>query len=405
MSDYINKTPSELLTLLVDGELHDSDASLLFDSLSKSEELRRELLEHLKIRESIRNDVEAFTPPIEATRGVFEQLGIATFAQGTSANALNKGKFMPLFLRLGLPLIAVLITSLITAKVISDHYEAKIAELKNNAPNISSIIGDNQQENISQNSNLIADNTDLKPKFSNVKTNSTVNQINHSSNEVVQISNESVAENEIKTNSYNDLKSITISNNYFDKSDKPSAIRENVSKNIFFSQLDVNIKNYENFRGNSNYLMTFGGVLGKNINSQFNDFASGFNLGFYPIVSNDLRIGFIVGREPFGIELLNASNNQYENDPKSPITWAGVAGRYEFSTFILFNTLTPYSQATIGATEYGMLTKISAGLQIELLPNIETAIGAEYSLLRYKSQMQTHYNNKLGFTANLLFHF
>lgn len=405
MSDYINKTPSELLTLLVDGELHDSDASLLFDSLSKSEELRRELLEHLKIRESIRNDVEAFTPPIEATRGVFEQLGIATFAHGTSASSLNKGKFMPLFLRLGLPLIAVLITSLITAKVISDHYEAKIAELKNNSTNISSIINDSQREDISQSSNFTADNAELKSQFSNVKTNSTGNKINNNLDNVVQISNESVDGNEIKTNSYNELKSITISNNYFDKPVNPSAIRDNISKNIFFLQLDVNINNYDNFRGNSNYLMTFGGILGKNINSQFNDFASGFNLGFYPIVSNDLRIGFVVGREPFGIELLNASNNQYENDPKSPITWAGVSGRYEFSTFVLLNAFTPYSQAIIGATEYGMLTKISAGLQIELLPNIETAIGAEYSLLRYKSQMQTNYNNKLGFTANLLFHF
>ncbi len=404
MSDYINKTPSELLTLLVDGELHDSDASLLFDSLSKNEELRRELLEHLKIRESIRNDVEAFTPPIEATRGVFEQLGIATFVGSTSTTGFSNGKFMPIFFRFGLPLIAVIIASLITAKVVSDHYESKIAEITSKTTDISAVNSELVPEDKNLESALIAGEFNSKPIKGNTTKYSSSTQNNILTDNL--ISDNLISENENFRNNLVDVKPILQSeNNYSYNKYNTSSIRDNKINQLGFSQIYTDLPVYGNSIIVKNYTLSFAGVVGKNINSQINNFITGFNIGFYPILSNDLKIGFVVGREPFGIELLNSSNNQYENDPKMPVFWAGVSGHYGFSQFRIFDNLTPYSQVTIGANEYGMLTKLSAGLQFGLFPNIETAIGAEYSLLRYKNQLQTLYNNKLSFTANLFFNF
>ncbi len=405
MSDYIDKTPSELITLLVDGELYETDASTLFESLSKNEDLRNELLSHLKMRESVRNDAEAFTPPIEATQGVFQKLGIAP-PINVALNPTNGGaKFLPIFLRFGVPIVAILITSLITATIISNHYEAKIDELKNQIPVVSSISDEFQQENSSSNNIIASQAVTQSSNNKNVEQSTTVTK-----NNTILISQQSqeleVSQTIPSTSDYSNTYSNDITlfnkfeiNKYNITFNRPSNIQSLIGQPELIYQTKDELPN------SKNYLMTVGGVIGQNINSGINNMASGFNIGFYPITSKDIKIGFIFGREPFGIEILSSSNRQYENDPTVPITWAGVAGRYEFSSVQMFNSTHPFCQVILGATEYGMLSKASTGIQIQVFNNIETAIGLEYSLLRYTSQLQTHYNNKLSFTANLLFHF
>jgi hypothetical protein len=75
MSNILGNTPSEMLHLFVDGELSSSQEHILFSELAGNDDLQSEMRELLSIRDSVQNDIEAFTPPVEATQGVFSRLG------------------------------------------------------------------------------------------------------------------------------------------------------------------------------------------------------------------------------------------------------------------------------------------------------------------------------------------
>lgn len=77
MENFDNNTSSELLTLLLDGELDRTQEQRLFDSLSSDADLQSELQDMLAIRESVRGDTEAFTPPAATSKAIFASLGYA----------------------------------------------------------------------------------------------------------------------------------------------------------------------------------------------------------------------------------------------------------------------------------------------------------------------------------------
>ncbi len=108
MKDYINNTNSELLTQLLDGELNAMNEESLYAELGKSKELQEELRQQLLIRESIRKDTEAFTPPAAAVTGLFDKLGYATPYSVVSGNTALKTPFWHTMFKRATVSIAVL---------------------------------------------------------------------------------------------------------------------------------------------------------------------------------------------------------------------------------------------------------------------------------------------------------
>jgi hypothetical protein len=77
MNKFENQNASELLTQLLDGELEQAQEEQLFTEMSSNTELQEQLSDTLAIRESIKKDSEAFSPPVTAVNGVFGSLGYA----------------------------------------------------------------------------------------------------------------------------------------------------------------------------------------------------------------------------------------------------------------------------------------------------------------------------------------
>jgi len=75
MKEFTNESPSELLTQLMDNELDQASEASLYDALGSSAELQEELKHHLAVREAVKMDYEAFTPPADAVKSIFMNLG------------------------------------------------------------------------------------------------------------------------------------------------------------------------------------------------------------------------------------------------------------------------------------------------------------------------------------------
>ncbi len=108
MNEYMEHTPSELLTLYLDGEMPPADEAAFFATVSESEELQSEIREMLAIRESVKKDTEAYTTPDKATTAVFSSLGYK--APGTLAPAAT-GSFWS---KVWLPAATAVVASLVT---------------------------------------------------------------------------------------------------------------------------------------------------------------------------------------------------------------------------------------------------------------------------------------------------
>jgi len=75
MNQYNEHTYSELLSQLLDGELDSSMESDFYREFGSNPELQAELEQNIMIKEAIKGDTEAFTPPAALTSSVFNKLG------------------------------------------------------------------------------------------------------------------------------------------------------------------------------------------------------------------------------------------------------------------------------------------------------------------------------------------
>jgi hypothetical protein len=417
MSELYNQNYSELLTYLVDGELNDTESAALFTRLADNEDLRTEMQDHLRIRESVRNDSEAFTPPIDATKAVFTSLGFnPPYAQ---TPMVQPNPWMNYAKKYGSIAMLMLLSSIFTAVFMMNIYEQQETNVaangaKDEIPSISSKSNDiapinaaeakiaqvnsnkNQRNSVQNNTGAVTDN--------NINTTSSA-----SDEPVIAQNNPEIANNgsqsSFQQNAFiNSIPQV----NYSNKNNSPSHFPAGMDNRggtlsmpdiIEVESMQTDAPASSESRG---YMITGTGNVGQGSIGADANLSTGYNIGVYLSNSQNFQIGFLFGREPFSIQVLNESNGQYENNPNQPVTWAGVSGRYQFSGLTFAQSFTPYGNMVLGATEYGMLGKFGTGLQYNITNSIGTAFGFEYSLLSYSNQLQNRIYNKFGLTGTLL---
>jgi len=123
MNTYNAQNPSEMLHLLFDGELDSSMETPLYASLVQNEDLRSELRELIAIRDSIRRDVEAYTPPFAATQGIFSKLGYTPPIIPKAVNNAPFGFWGLMRQKLWNPAVTAFLASIITALLFLNFYQ------------------------------------------------------------------------------------------------------------------------------------------------------------------------------------------------------------------------------------------------------------------------------------------
>ena len=213
MNNLTGNSASEKLILYLDGELDPIQEQELFDQLAADAELQSEMNELISIRETVSNDAEAFTPPLEATQAVFNSVGISN----PSSNVVS----MPWFTKFGKPVAAALIASLVTTFYLVDFYETKITELENKqnfSPKVEEVSLNMIAKPLEEptNSNFVNSVNDLRSNIvGDVEQSNDNLDISESSIISAASNNEIIAENEDNTSlvdeySYNDISELNV---------------------------------------------------------------------------------------------------------------------------------------------------------------------------------------------------
>lgn len=167
METNSNTTPSEMLTLLLDGELDGVREQALYANLANDAELQTELRDMLAIRESVKQDHEAFTPPAEAKTAVFKSLG---YAEPSCKPEAAAPALLLFFQKYWKPAAVVLIASLGLIYYFNLRNAETITDTAAGYPTVSSE-DDSKIDNIFNSSNQLSEN------FNRNRTNGNYNPV------------------------------------------------------------------------------------------------------------------------------------------------------------------------------------------------------------------------------------
>ncbi len=429
MEDFKNNSASEMLTLLLDGEIPPELEQSLYDSLAKEEELQTEMKEHLAIRELVRSDVEAFTPPADFTDAVFANLGfqvpqVAAIGLADNQNRpfYKKWKYaLLLLLLLGTGASIALINNqgaeIQTANQSSSsaikNSDAQKSADKNNIPVVSSI-SSNQIQN-TKNTGLINHASANKPSISTLK------------NEKEAAKDIAIADqsNIIKTDEVVTNNEINIDNKELTQLTQNSENIEIVSPILIISPIRSFSGRYYSlnsgmtintrmpafiFGNNSSFdrkWIIYGRAI-KNIYgdaySKSNNLSESFSLGILAStgIADNLSLGAEFGSEPYLQDVVLNNKAAYEN--QSTLNWLGVAARYDFKNLSFMN-INPYTQVVVAGSGIGPLARLSLGFSYESPSGIGAMVNLEDSYLMYISNGNFNSFNKIGLSGGVFIKF
>jgi hypothetical protein len=434
MNTYNAQNPSEMLHLLFDGELDSSLETPLYASLMQNEDLRSELRELIAIRDSIRKDVEAYTPPVVATQGIFSKLGY-TPPIIPKATVSNTTSFWSNFgQKLWNPAVSAILASVITALFFMNYYQ--------NENTNSSVYNNKMQPTmtksavIAQNGNVANDdiaNQSLKNERVIIKerikyvyvTNNESNKSNISENdkiltgttpEITGTSNEiSTGKNTQENTLSDDSKSwLSMINPVPFFGIESSIIRQNQLKNQNNSSREFILSDNfypEQEKGHS-LMMQFKAMSGASFpNVQIENLADNviknFSFGAFVPMTENFHLGIEGGQEPFSQVFHHVEDNTlYRIEQNPTLWWLGIGFKYNWDKHIEFlANAQPFINLTIASTKVGPYGKAIAGLQFVSDNGIGIMLGIDGGSLIYQEQKRFYSTEKLGITYGMFMRF
>ena len=409
MENYSENNPSEMLNLFADGELDSGLHSSLFGQMSESTELQQEMSELIAIRESVKNDSEAFAPPAGAKRAIMARIGLTDSHK--VAPLPIAGGIASLFGRIRVPLAFAALGSLMTLWIVSS--------------------GDNEIAN---------DSAAKIPVVSSFNTNELTVNVPKESFAGVMTPSEVADDKIVATSDGSVLASIPVANDQNQFADDTEFASPNLPVQISMSDLAVaSAKDRDyGYLNNSGYYhvasfvsLPFGSVqddmtndlfVGKSFGLTFrmsgvssfsageiaeNDVAlqNGMNFGLYLPATSNLLIGIELGNEQFSQPFTEERFGRKIEYNKSPdVFWAAVSAHYTFDSDLILNgRIKPFVQTAVGGSESGMIWKCISGLQYNVHGRIGASLGIEYGGLGYTPENSFQTSHKIGLTYGMYY--
>ncbi len=403
MKDFSEHSNSELISLLMDGQLDKEQEQTLYQNISGNPDMQEELQELISIRSSVKNDSEAYNPPAELTDKVFAGLGYsAPFGTAAKTATTAAGIFSAAFFKKALPYVAVVIAGV--SLVLFNRFGIdNSADNESTASTSASLIAgtDRSADFTAESANsLAADNSEnnndamISENMQNSLTETGSQSSSSSENDGLMQNN---SENNYSIDSDNLISQI----NYKDIDNSGPATNE------FIPQRDRNNNSFDMLRYSDNdnfdsywYAQAIGIFAGSmaqsNLPTQSGALWSNINFGIFRQLNNDLSLGIQFGMEPYNIYETDNNDIPYLNSKE--VFWVTAAGRYDMNFASLYS-VTPYVSLAAGGSTVGFMSRGMAGFSYKF-QNIPLSINAGYeaSMINY-SVYKDYTSTKNGFVA------
>lgn len=137
-----------------------------------------------------------------------------------------------------------------------------------------------------------------------------------------------------------------------------------------------------------------------NIGSESATFLDNTSISLFFALDGEHSFGLSAGRERFGQEFTfrEADGRLVENRQEPMLSWYGVDYRYSGEWMRLFNTLSPFTQFTLGYAESGVISRATLGLTYSPMQNVSLRAGMHGGTLWYDAGGASHTTFKWGFS-------
>jgi len=407
MNELNNLSYSEMLHLMLDGELDSSYETSLFNELSQNEELRQEMRDMLAIRESIKKDFEAFTPPASVTKSIFNSLN---FSVPTTVSSLaHQGFWANLSNKLWHPLTTAFIASIITSLLFLNFYpnnsNNNSQNLAQNQLNQTPVVINFEGKTIGNNEKAVQSQNDND----NLITSSTLQSSDLRKEQLVtNIQNEEakiIDENKANSLEFIDLVSLSspLSMNY------NNLVKPNNQRAIVID--DFHPKRNQNNHSLFLQLKSMSGTSYPNIklDNQQNQFLSNFTISAFTPLSENWQLGLEAGQESFPMsfwDIDETDNYLYKIEQNPSLIWAGLGFKYKWNEYIEFLANSqPFAHLTIASTSVGPLFRGSLGIQFVSDNGFGIIFGIDGSSLIYQNESKLYTSNKFGLSYGMFMQF
>ncbi len=415
MTEYTANNSSEMLNLLIDGELDSTMETQLYASLLANEDLRTELRELITIREAVRKDTEAFALPTGATQNVFSKLGFSPIGSvGTTAtqNVISN----PWYKKLWNPIVTAIVASILTALFFLNTNNEFNSGQKFAYNSLNNLDAKTEQSSIAPEViQTITNDVSTNESHQSIASNS--NRIkSKSNNENISSGNNylkslpiSLDNSQISRNSF--TKSSLDNNNFFDFNNVRNT--EEISNLANTHQREFLIKDnyYPAYKQNHSLTLCLNGISAVsfpnvNIESQ-SSLLSNISFGGYIPISKNFNIGLEVGQETFGQIFYNIENNsavKYRQNPK--LLWGGMGVNYTFDNYLFeIANAQPFLHFTLASTSLGPFGKAVSGVQFISDNGFGFNFGLQASVLVYQNEKRFYSTEKFGFIYGMFMRF
>jgi hypothetical protein len=385
--EFSQFSPSEMITLYMDGELPDALQPSLFAMLSEQAELRQEMQDHFTVRRHM--DTNLIAPPLELEESIMRRIGAVTVGASLN-NPVTTGLATSATAWIGKvvqPLMFVLLGATLSGMYFAfntDKSEQIVEMMKQENSPIQQIMqspvinATNNAQILKMPSKRIAS---LMPVSKNMNVASMIEddkQINNSNAEVKPTP-------EIAQQTVNTAPADVIVPNNTQQIDIPKKELQAIIDSEETSPFSLTLRGF-----------TTHSFVDQKVTPNFNPFINNVSVGFQYDLSKEDALFVEAGQESVVQRFTGIENNytiQYDQTYHAP--WAMIGWQHRFDGG---NSFKPLIRVGGGAMETGPMARMTIGVEYDLTRNITLIGGIEGMSTFYSYKGQWFSTQKAGIT-------
>ncbi|PKL86129.1 MAG: hypothetical protein CVV22_04365 [Ignavibacteriae bacterium HGW-Ignavibacteriae-1] len=382
----------------------------LYAELGKSKELQEELRQQLLIRESIRKDTEAFTPPAAAVTGLFDKLGYATPYSVVSGNTALKTPFWHTMFKRATVSIAVL--ALLTFGGYNLIGVFNDGDADSAIADSNSIVSESKQSNDAYQQVNEIKNVDEVAAVNNVKQIPTVSSYvvekasdtkivaTEKTETVISPKTELLATNNSNSNllatNYADNRALV--NPVYASNPNSSALNMNLTMNDGLNNVEFTKSEFTKPSNISAYMKAMP------MSSLDNNMPLVGGIRFE--TSKYFSIAIEGGRQTYSAIVTSDTDDNILINKNMPVNFVVIVGRYDVKQLEFLN-VHPYVQIGVGAGNFGKyMYRLNGGIEYPLFESgISLMLGLEESNLIYPTQNKSYKTSNLDVIFGISYKF
>jgi hypothetical protein len=385
--EFSQFSPSEMITLYMDGELPDALQPSLFAMLSEQAELRQEMQDHFTVRRHM--DTNLIAPPLELEESIMRRIGAVTVGASLN-NPVTTGlatSATAWFGKVVQPLMFVLLGATLSGMYFAfntDKSEQIVEMMKQeNSPiqqimQSPSINATNDAQVLNMPSKRIASAASVSKNMNAASMIEDDKQINNSNAELKPTP-------EIAQQTVNTAPADVIVPNNTQQIDIPKKELQAIIDSEETSPFSLTLRGF-----------TTHSFVDQKVTPNFNPFINNVSVGFQYDLSKEDALFVEAGQESVVQRFTGIENNytiQYDQTYHAP--WAMIGWQHRFDGG---NSFKPLIRVGGGAMETGPMARMTIGVEYDLTRNITLIGGIEGMSTFYSYKGQWFSTQKAGIT-------